>query len=60
MAAAQDMLPDETRSQLGALVTELNLITSLLHTCVHREIEHRMDDAADRRTRFTLVNGKGA
>jgi prephenate dehydratase len=23
-------------------------------------VEHRMDDAADRRTRFTLVKGKGA
>ena len=37
-----------------------DLVTSLLHTCVHRELEQRMDDAEQRRTRFTLVKGKGA
>ena len=32
MAAAQDMLPDEARSQLGVLVTELNGIAKVLRT----------------------------
>jgi hypothetical protein len=36
------------------------LVTGLMHLCVHREIEHRMDGAAQRRSRFTLVKGKGA
>lgn len=33
------------------------LITGLLHVCVHREMEQRMDDADQRRRLFTLVKG---
>jgi hypothetical protein len=50
----------DSRSEHSSASSEMSrwdLVTGILHVCLHREIEHRMDDAAQRRGRFTLVKG---